>query len=257
MKRPALRGGQTRDEMEEAAAMDGSRRSPNMPPRDAATLIILDGEGPGAKMLMGRRHEGHKFMPGLFVFPGGRVDRGDGSIPSAGELIPEIEDRIVTNLRAKPTARRARALALAGIRETYEEAGLFLGVEDRERKLASPHPDWKAFDEHGVVPDLSRLSLIARAITPPGRSRRYDTWFFAARVGDVAARLPGGIGVSDELEDIHWLTMKDARKLELPVITVAILDELEARLTDDPDLRPSTPIPFYHMRHGTMVRELI
>ena len=253
----ALREGMTRDEVEEAAARDGATRSPNMRPRDASTLIILDGEGPDAKFLMGRRHERHRFMPGLFVFPGGRVDRGDGSIPSAGELPHEVETRIVSNLRAKPTARRARALALAGIRETYEEAGLFLGVEDRERRLASPHPDWKAFDEHGVVPDLSKLALIARAITPPGRSRRYDTWFFAARIGDVAARLPGGIGVSDELEDIHWLTMKEARKLELPVITVAILDELEARLADDPHLEPTTRIPFYHMRHGTMLRELI
>ena len=247
----------SRDAIEEAAARDGSKRSPNMRPRDAATLIVLDGAGPKAKFLMGRRHERHKFMPGLFVFPGGRVDAGDGSIPAAGELDPAIEDRIVSNLRAKPTRRRARALALAGVRETYEEAGLFLGIEDRERLLGSPHPDWKAFDEHGVVPDLSKLSLIARAITPPGRNRRFDAWFFAARIEDVAARLPGGIGPTDELQDIHWMDMDHARNLELPVITVAILDELEARLTDDPDLSPTAQIPFYHMKHGTMVRELI
>ena len=249
--------GMGRDAIEEAAARDGSRRSPNMRPRDASTLVILDGHGPKAKFLMGRRHERHKFMPGLFVFPGGRVDAGDGSIPSAGELDPRIEERIVSNLRAKPTRRRARALALAGVRETYEEAGLFLGIEDRDRLLNSPHPDWQAFDAHGVVPDLSQLSLVARAITPPGRNRRFDAWFFAARMEHVAAQLPGGIGPTDELEDVHWLDMTAARKLELPVITVAILDELEARLTDDPDLSPDTSIPFYHMKNGTMVRELI
>ena len=247
----------SRDAVEEAAARDGSKRSPNVRPRDAATLIILDGHGPKARFLMGRRHERHKFMPGLFVFPGGRVDPGDGSIPAAGELDPRIEERIVANLRAKPTKRRARALALAGVRETYEEAGLFLGVEDRERLLGSPHPDWQAFDAHGIVPDLSQLSLVARAITPPGRNRRFDAWFFAARMEHVAARLPGGIGPTDELEDVHWMDMAGARKLELPVITVAILDELEARLNDDPDLRPGTEIPFYHMKSGTMVRELI
>ena len=250
-------GGMSRDAIEEAAARDGSKRSLNMRPRDAATLIILDGHGPKARFLMGRRHERHRFMPGLFVFPGGRVDRGDGSIPAAGELHPAIEQRIVSNLRAKPTRRRARALALAGVRETYEEAGLFLGIEDRERLLGSPHPDWKAFDAHGVVPDLSQLALVARAITPPGRNRRFDAWFFAARMEHVAARLPGGIGPTDELGDVHWMDMKAARKLELPVITVAILDELEARLTDDPDLSPDTPVPFYHMKHGTMTREII
>ena len=251
------RGPLTRDEVEEAAARDGSRRSPNMRPRDASTLVILDGHGPKAKFLMGRRHERHRFMPGLFVFPGGRVDRGDGSIPSAGELDERIEDRIVSNLRGRPTRRRARALGLAGVRETYEEAGLFLGVHDAERQLRSPHPDWQAFDEHEVVPDLSQLSLVARAITPPGRSRRFDAWFFAAQADDVVARLPGGLGPSDELGDVHWLAIPDARKLELPVITVAILDELEARLTDDPDLSPGTQIPFYHMKHGTMMREMI
>ena len=251
------RGPLTRDEVEEAAARDGSRRSPNMRPRDASTLIILDGHGPSAKFLMGRRHERHRFMPGLFVFPGGRVDRGDGSIPSAGELDHRIEERIVSNLRGRPTPRRARALALAGVRETYEEAGLFLGVRDAERQLRSPHPDWQAFDEHEVVPDLSQLSLVARAITPPGRSRRFDAWFFAARMDHVVARLPGGIGPTDELQDVHWLDIPAARKLELPVITVAILDELEARLNDDPDLAPNTQIPFYHMKQGTMVREII
>ena len=249
--------GLSRDAIEEAAARDGSKRSPNMRPRDAATLIILDGHGPKARFLMGRRHERHKFMPGLFVFPGGRVDRGDGSIPAAGELDERIEARIVSNLRGKPTRRRARALALAGVRETYEEAGLFLGIEDRERLLGSPHPDWQAFDAHGVVPDLSQLALVARAITPPGRNRRFDAWFFAARMEDVAARLPGGIGPTDELEDVHWMDMTAARKLELPVITVAVLDELEARLTDDPDLSPHTQIPFYHMKSGVMTRELI
>ena len=90
-----------------------------MPPKDASTLIILDGKGPDTKMLMGHRHEGHKFMLGLFVFPGGRVDSHDGSVPAANELHPIIEEKIFKHLRAKPSRRRARALALATIRETY------------------------------------------------------------------------------------------------------------------------------------------
>ena len=139
-------GGMTRDELEEAAAFDGSKRSPNMSPKDAATLIILDGKGSNPKVLMGRRHEGHKFMPGLFVFPGGKVDRHDGSVQADTELNPVTQDKIFGNLRRKPTRRRARALGLACIRETYEEAGLFLGTKAL-RDFKSRHPDWQAFED--------------------------------------------------------------------------------------------------------------
>ena len=251
-----VRPGMTRDEIDEAAARDGSKRSPNMRPRDAATILILDRRGAEWHFLMGRRHERHKFMPGLFVFPGGRVDRGDGSIPATRELDPVIQSRIVRNLRARPSKRRARALAMAAIRETYEEAGLFIG-EKGDRALGSSHPDWQAFSKHGIVPDLSRLSLMARAITPPGRNRRFDTWFFAARRENVGHELPGGIGPTEELEDVHWLTFDKAKDLDLPVITVAMLKEFRERLEDDPGLKPVTPIPFYHMVGRSMRRELI
>ena len=53
------------------------RDHPNLRPRDAATLIIVDASGKKPKVLMGRRHERHSFMPGKFVFPGGRVDPAD------------------------------------------------------------------------------------------------------------------------------------------------------------------------------------
>jgi len=247
----------TRDELEEAASRDGSKRSPNMTPKDAATLIILDGEGPGAKMLMGRRHEKHKFMPGLFVFPGGRVDRGDGSVPALSELDPVVEEKIFSNLKRKPSRRRARALAQACIRETYEEAGLLLGEKQNHEQINSSHPDWQAFNDHGVIPSLDPLRLIARAITPPGRNRRFDAWFFATPVSHIAHRLPEGTGPSGELQDLHWLTIDEALKLELPVITVTILEELRKRLTKDPQLTPSTQMPFYHLRGSGFVRDLI
>ena len=59
-------------------------------PRDAATLILLDRRSRAPKVLMGRRHEGHRFMPGKFVFPGGRIDRSDRLMPSATELRPDL-----------------------------------------------------------------------------------------------------------------------------------------------------------------------
>ena len=248
-----LRNGMSRDEMERAAVLDGSKRSPNMPPKDAATLIIMDGEGPSAKILMGRRHDGHKFMPGLFVFPGGRVDSHDGSVPAARELHPVVEDKIFSNLSAKPSRRRARALGLAAIRETYEEAGLLLG--EKGGGFAAQHPDWQAFSDLGVTPTLDPLRLVARAITPPGRTRRFDAWFFVTQASHIAHRLEQR--PTDELQDLHWLTIESALQLELPVITVTVLKDLETRLLKDPTLKPTSSLPFYHLKGKNFLRDLI
>ncbi len=155
MTKGPLRHKISRDAMERAAVLDGSKRSPNMPPKDAATLIILDGTGSDTKVLMGRRHEGHQFMPGLFVFPGGRVDRFDGSVPAGNEFNKTVEDKIYKNLRAKPSRRRVRALGLAALRETYEEAGLLLG--EKGGGFKAEHPDWRAFSELGVTPAWWRV----------------------------------------------------------------------------------------------------
>ncbi|MEP1207946.1 MAG: NUDIX hydrolase [Rhizobiaceae bacterium] len=248
-----IKTGMSRDAVERAAVLDGSKRSPNMPPKDASTLIILDGSGSGAKVLMGRRHEGHKFMPGLFVFPGGRVDRFDGSVPAASELHPTIETKIFGSLRAKPTRRRARALGLAAIRETYEEAGLLLG--QKGGGFSARHPDWQAFSELGVTPTLDSLRLVARAITPPGRTRRFDAWFFVTKADHIAHTLDQR--PTDELQELHWLTIDDALQLELPVITLTVLKDLQTRLKVDPSLEPSTDMPFYHLKGKNFLRELI
>ncbi|PCH48426.1 MAG: NUDIX hydrolase [Hyphomicrobiales bacterium] len=252
-----LTKGATRDQLEIAAARDGEGKGPNMAPKDAATLIILDGEGDKTKVLMGRRHEGHKFMPGLFVFPGGRVDAGDGSIPATTELEPVIADKIFNNLRAKPSRRRARALGLACLRETYEEAGLLLGEKTENVDLHSDHPDWMAFAEHKIMPTLDPLRLIARAITPPGRTRRFDAWFFATPVSHIAHRLPEGTGPSGELQELVWVGLDDALDLELPVITVTVLKELKTRLHEDPTLSPTTTIPFFHLKGSEFLRKMI
>lgn len=255
LKYNTLRSGMSKDEVDRAAVFDGSRRSPNMRPRDASTLIILDGEGPDAKILLGRRHENHTFMPGLFVFPGGRVDKHDGSVMASSELDNAVRDRIVDTLKGRPTQRRARALALAAIRETYEEAGILLG--ERSDTFKAAHSDWDAFAEHGVCPTLSPFRLVARAITPPGRSRRFDAWFFATKASHIAHTLPSGTGPSGELQDLHWMTIDAAKQLELPVITVTVLDELKRRLNEDPALEPGHGAPFFHMKGKSFLRDLI
>ena len=99
-------------------------------PRDAATLILVErSERGGARVLMGKRHAGHRFMPGKFVFPGGRVEPEDRRMCVAGALDPIVEEKLNTRVR-RPSPGFARALALAAIRETFEETGLAVGVGD-------------------------------------------------------------------------------------------------------------------------------
>ena len=107
----------------------------------------------------------------------------------------------------------------------------------------------------GIQPDLSGLRMIARAITPPQRPRRFDTRFLAVWADAIADRLPDGTGPSGELEDCAWLTFEEARQKDLPMITNKILTDLEDRLAKDPELSPTTPVPYYFFRKGGFVKQ--
>src|SRR5262249_17783737 len=155
---------------------DGGGGFPTIRPRLAATLILLDKAQNPTKVLMGRRHAAHKFMPGKFVFPGGRLETVDRLMATAGEL-PDAVLAKKTKAGARATARRGGGLALAAIRENFEETGLLLGT--RAAATTTPPGIWSDFARHGVVPDLSAVHFIARAITPPGRPRRFDAHFFS------------------------------------------------------------------------------
>lgn len=243
--------GMSRAALDRAEARDFAIGKGPLRPRDAATLILLERRGGTVYVLMGRRHARHAFMPGKFVFPGGRTDRSDNRVQVAKPLDP-AEIRRVAGNGSRATATRARAIALSAIRETYEEAGLLIG--ERGDFRAKP-AGWEGFVAHGVTPSLHGLRLVARAITPPGRVRRFDTRFFAAWRDAVAVMLDGG-GPTDELEELVWLPIEEAKRLDLPQITASILADMEQRLAEDPVLSPGRPIPFYRMLRGTFRRDL-
>ena len=231
-----------------------ARAWPNQTPRDAATLIIIDRRAASPKVLMGRRHAGHKFMPGKFVFPGGRLEPGDRLIPSASELRPETAASLTRRV-VRRSAGRGRALALTAIRETFEETGLLLG-----RRLATPKnppadPAWRPFFERGVWPDLDPVAFIGRAITPPRRPKRFDTRFFAVDREAIQDEAPGVIGPESELVELLWVDFAEARRLDLPSITFVMLDELEHRIASG--FQPDLPAPFYYERRGRSVREML
>jgi 8-oxo-dGTP pyrophosphatase MutT (NUDIX family) len=143
---------------------------------------------------------------------------------------------------------------MAAIRETYEETGLVLGEPDTPTlKTRSPH--WRNFLQFDVNPRLDRLHLIARAITPPYRNRRYDARFFMADAeliqGDVH-EAPEGSG---ELLQLHWVTLPDAQDLALPSITRMVLAEVEQRL--ERGQQPGDHGPFIYFRRGKTVIDKI
>jgi len=109
---------------------------------------------------------------------------------------------------------------------------------------------WRSFQAQGFHPDLSRLTFFARAITPPGRTRRYDTRFFAVDAEALAHRIEGGDG---ELLDIGWHTIAAARALNLPNITRVVIEDLVAWL-EGPRSGAPTTVPFYFHRRGRFER---
>ena len=191
-------------------------------PKNAATMILIRRDGPKLRVLMGRRNNRHTFMPGMWVFPGGRVDRADRHAPAASDLQPEIAALFETH------ARPGRALALAAVRETFEEAGLLLARPAPSRPGAGP---WREFLAQGALPDLSALDVVARAITPPSVAKRFDTWFMLAEADRLISleRQPD----CGELDEIAWVDFDEAIELKLPNVTRFVLGEARARL-DDP-----------------------
>ena len=197
---------------------------------------------------MGRRSSRHVFMPNKYVFPGGRTDACDHGIKTPHGL--EDIDMAAFSAAMKFSARRASALALSAIRETYEETGLLIGMPS---PFQAKSQDWQIFVDLAHAPNLGALRLVARAITPPGLKRRFDTSFFACfRDSAVVTAHQGG----DELEDMAWPTYTETNDLDLPNITRTILSDVFNRLTIDPTLQSSHEIPTYQQRYGKYVRSV-
>ncbi len=224
-------------------------------PRDAATLILIDRSHAKPKVLVGKRHSNVVFMPGKFVFPGGSVDKTDNRVPVAAPIPPELEANLMKG-SPKTEPSRARSLAIAAIREACEETGLCLGCKcdtDGARRLDGV---WEPFANAGLLPDPSGLFLIARAITPPGRVRRFDTRFFTADASTIAHRVEGVIHADAELVELVWLEIGSDSLADLHPMTKLVLKQLDNRLATGP-LRHDAPIPFFHFYSGKMQMDLL
>ena len=184
----------------------------------------------------------------------------DGSTPpTVACLRPGLCIRILKGKLAETRFSRtkdAEAIALAAIRETFEEAGLVVGTKDATGGNVPPGP-WSKFVQTGFYPDPSRLRFVARAITPPGFARRFDARFFCVEDDAIVHRL-GNIAHPDaELVELAWLPITAARMADLPIITRLVLDELQTALRAGREGSQTLPVPFFITRDGEFMRELI
>src|SRR5665647_607565 len=226
---------------------------PDSEPRDAATLMLIDRSDAKPKVLLGRRHHSHKFMPGKFVFPGGRIEALDRVMPAASEPHPDMRKKLMERV-AEPSAELARAFALAAVRETAEETGLLLGLK-REQPPAAPGDLWADFAKAGVHPDLANIHFIARAVTPPRRPKRFDTRFFTADATSIAHTIEGVVGPESELVELTWVPIEQATHLDMPTITGIVLEELAARV--EAGMGHDLPVPYYFMVERQFFREML
>lgn len=193
-------------------------------PRDAASLILVRRSGPGPlEILLGRRAGKHRFLPDVYAFPGGRVDLSD--LRDISDSNMNINNNTVSHIGCQPPL--ARALALAALRETWEETGIVLGRVEGGR----------------LRPDASGLQYLGRAITPAESPIRFHARFF---LQDVSG-LPVSLGGSGELLDLAFRPLEAALRLPLADITEFMLRDVVGRL--GPDLRPGRPV-FWRYRRG-------
>ncbi|MGR3387711.1 MAG: DNA mismatch repair protein MutT [Paracoccus sp. (in: a-proteobacteria)] len=189
----------------------------------------------GSRVLMGMRGAKAAFMPSKYVFPGGAVDPSDATAPLAGTLTAPHATRLAAGLREGAPCD-VHAIAAAALRELAEETGLLIG---RQGGAACP---WPGYAEAGLLPDPSALIYVFRAITPPGRPRRFDARFFVADAARIAGDPDDFSRACDELSHLHWVPLAKARALNLPFITEVVLAEL-AQLVRNLPPGSALPVP--------------
>ena len=183
--------------------------------RPAATIVLWRPADAGFEVLMGQRGHAAAFMPSKYVFPGGGVDAEDATDALPG-LTADCARRLTLNCPAD--APSPGTLITAALRELTEETGLAL-------------PD----------PAPGALRFMFRAITPPGRSRRFDARFFLTSAEGVTGDTESFSDSLTELSHLHWIGLTQARALDLPFITEVVLAEVSALLNG----HPQPGVPFF------------
>ena len=178
-------------------------------PRDAASLLIYRVQAGGVQVLMGKRRPGARFLPDVYVFPGGALDAADADADALADANPSpAMSPVIAQAMAARNAVHARALLRAALRESHEESG------------------WRWPDTS--LPDLGAAGLryLGRAITPAQSPRRFHARFFAVPQ-EYMRQDPHADG---ELLDLRWVDVRNPQGLPIIDVTEFMLDELQRDL---------------------------
>ena len=175
------------------------------------------------------------------------------AFPSPRRSRSELEANLLKGSPKIVAVPRARA---RGRRDPRGLRGNRALPRPQGRKAVKLEGAWKPFTEAGLLPDPSSLFLIARAITPPGRVRRFDTRFFTADASAIAHRVEGVIHADAELVELVWVEIGSKPLADAHAMTKNVLAELDRRLATGP-LRHDAPVPFFHFYGGKMQKDVL
>ncbi len=221
----------------------------NIRARDASTLILLDRSGSNRKSCSAVA------MPAMSSCPTGWCSPAAVSIPT-----------IIASSWQHP----CRTPSSSGLSPAQAPLGAHVHSQSPPSVNSTKRPVFASASFDSALPahydpaipsQSSGCGPICRscisspaALTPPGRVRRYDTYFFAADASLIAHRIAGAVGADTELVELVWLTLEAAKAEDLPTITRMVLDDLEAQMASGASL--DAPAPFYRFSRGTRRRDL-
>ena len=189
-------------------------------PKDAASIIILRERKGKIYVLMGKRPENSRFMPGVYVFPGGVLERKDYLTKNI--FNPDIDP----HKHKLKTRNESHAIAIfyAAIRETFEETGLYLSQK-------AQHPVNPKFldgiyrenlNKYSLIPDIKKLIFFGRAITPSFLKKRYHARFFLS----LFENFNGNLKANGELENLSWINIYEAKNKNIADVTEFMIDQV-------------------------------
>jgi 8-oxo-dGTP pyrophosphatase MutT (NUDIX family) len=175
----------------------------DVPVQDAATVVLLRDGTDGIEAWMLTRVAAMAFAAGMSVFPGGRAEAADSSLPLAGGDLPRLAERFGCDVTT------AHGLVGAAVRETFEETGVLLSVPFAD--LGGARSDVElgrvSFGDllraNGLAADAAALHPWSRWVTPAGEVRRYDTRFFVGALPDSAVAQD----VTSESSEASWVAV--------------------------------------------------
>ena len=219
------------------------KKNKNFEIKDAASVILIRNSKSNPSVLMGQRGKNASFMPNKFVFPGGAVEENDFRVNSLKKLNVNCSARMAYQCNEDLVL----ALSVAAIRELFEETGIIIGYKQKWTGIIPS--EWEPFANLGFVPDASNFKFVFRAVTPPGRPRRFDARFLYLDADTLSkeTNLDDFSNASSELSHLQWIPIKEVRKFDLPFITEVVFAEVVSNLSKNMDLQR---VPFFQNSEG-------